>query len=64
MDIFKVIVFILHYFSFALTALFFFLKFHKKDKVKYIMFTTGAMWIIFGTIDFFLELKYVIGMFL
>ena len=63
MDVFKIIVFMSHFFFFGLTVLFFLLKFHKKAKVKYVMFFTGALWIIFGTIDFVLELKSVLSMF-
>ena len=63
-DIFKVIVFAMHFFFFGLTVLFFLLKFHKKDKLKLVMFFVGALWIIFGIIDFFLELNAVLSMFM
>jgi len=63
-DVFKVVVFILHFFFFGLTALFFLLKFHKKDKLKFVMFLVGALWIVFGIIDFILELNAVLAMFM
>lgn len=63
MEIFKAVVFTLHFFFFGLTVLFFLLKFHKKDKIKYIMFAIGFLWIIFGATDFVLELKSVLAMF-
>ena len=64
MDIFKAIIFVSHFFFFGLTALFFILKFHKKDKIKFIMFSTGILWIIFGAIDFILELHNILSMFI
>jgi len=63
MDIFKAVVFVSHFFFFALTVLLFFLKFHKKDKIKIIMFLTGAIWIIFGLMDFVIGLIGVLYMF-
>lgn len=63
MDKFKAFVFVFHFFFFGLTALFFLLKFHKKDKTKIIMILSGVLWIIFGTIDFFLELNNFLSMF-
>ena|GEM_PF-2025933 len=63
-SILKAIVFVCHFFFFVLTAIFFFLKFHKKSKIKFIMFTTGALWIIFGLIDFILGLLNVLSMFM
>jgi len=62
-DMLKTIVFVPHFFFFGLTALFFFLKFHKKDKIKFIMFSTGILWIIFGIIDFIIGLVNFISMF-
>ena len=63
MDIFKIVVFVLHFFFFGLTALFFLLKFHKKGKMKLVLFAVGALWVVFGTIDFVLELKSILAMF-
>jgi len=60
-DILKVVVFILHFFFFGLTVLFFFLKFHKKNKLKYVIFSIAILWIVFGTIDFLLELKTILS---
>ena len=62
MDIFKIIVFISHFFFFGLTVLLFLLKFHKKEKLKFVFFCVSALWIIFGTIAFVLELLSVILM--
>ena len=62
MNIFKIIIFTCHFFFFGLTVLFFILKFHKKDKIKFIIFSTGTLWIIFGFIDFILELTSVLSM--
>ena len=62
-DIFKTIVFVSHFFFFGLTVLSFLLKFHKKDKIKFVMFAVGTLWIIFGIIDFILGLKGVLSMF-
>jgi len=64
MNIFKAIIFTIHFFFFGLTVLFFILKFHKKDKLKYIIYTVGIIWIIFGFIDFILELINVLSMFI
>ncbi len=61
MELLKAIVFILHFSFFGLTALFFLLKFHKKGRLKYIMLTAGALWILFGTIDFIIGLKNVLS---
>lgn len=63
MNSFKALVFVLHFFTFGLTALFFLLKFHKKNKLKFIMLAVGILWIAFGLIDFILELKDVLSMF-
>jgi len=60
-DILKVVVFILHFFFFGLTVLFFFLKFHKKNKLKYVIFSIAVLWIVFGGIDFLLELKAILS---
>jgi len=62
MDLFKAIVFVVHFFFFGLTVLFFFLKFHQKDKLKIVMFVVVAVWIVFGMIDFVLELIGVLSM--
>jgi hypothetical protein len=62
-DLFKVIVFVVHYFSFLLTVLFYVLKFHKKGKLNIAIFSVAALWIVFGGIDFILELKSVLAMF-
>jgi hypothetical protein len=64
MNILKAIIFTCHFFFFGLTVLFFILKFHKKDKLKYIMFSVAIIWIIFGFIDFILELRSVLLMFI
>ena len=64
MDMFKAIVFILHFSFFGLTALFFFLKFHKKARMKPLIFAVGALWILFGLIDFCLELRGIMAMFM
>ena len=62
-NVFKIIIFISHFFFFGLTAVFFLLKFHKKVRLKFVMFSAGALWILFGIIDFFLELKSILSMF-
>jgi len=54
MNSFEAIVFFLHYFIFLLAVIFFLLKFHKKEKLKYIFYISAALWILFGTIDFFI----------
>jgi len=54
MNEFEAVVFFLHYFIFLMAVLFFLFKFHKKEKLKYIFYGTAALWIIFGTIDFFI----------
>ena len=64
MDIFKAVVFALHFFFFGLTVLFFLLKFHKKKKTKPFIIIAGIIWIIFGMTDFILELKSVLSMFI
>ena len=61
-DILKIVVFILHFLFFGLTVLFFFLKFHKKNKLKYIIFSIAILWIVFGGIDFILELKAILSL--
>ena len=63
MNLLEAIVFILHYFLFLLTVLFFFLKFHKNEKTKFTIYLTGISWIIFATIDFFLALLRLISTF-
>jgi len=60
-ELFKVIVFASHFSFFAITVLLFLLKFHKKDKLKFVMFAITALWIAFGTIDFVLELTGVLS---
>ncbi len=60
MDLFKAVVFILHFSFFGVTTVFFLFKFHKKDKLKPVMLATAIPWIIFGSIDFFLGLKAVL----
>ncbi|MFA6730565.1 MAG: hypothetical protein WC152_00935 [Candidatus Izemoplasmatales bacterium] len=62
-ELFKVIIFASHFFFFGLAALFFLLKLHKKDKLKIVMFLAVALWIVFGSIDFLLELKSVLSIF-
>jgi len=62
-DLFKAMVFALHFFFFGLTVLLFLLKFHQKGNLKFALFSTGALWIVFGCIDFVLELKVVLSMF-
>jgi hypothetical protein len=62
-DLFKVMVFVAHYLSFLVAALFYLLKFHKKDKLKIALFSVAALWIVFGSIDFILEFKNVLAMF-
>ena len=62
-DLFKIIVFVSHFFFFGLTALFFFLKYHKKKKLKFVIFSSAALWIVFGCIDFILELRNILSMF-
>jgi len=64
MNIFKAIIFAIHFLFFGLTVLFFILKFHKKDKLKFIMLVVAIIWIIFGFIDFILELSNVLSMFI
>jgi hypothetical protein len=61
MDSIKVIVFVLHFFFFGLTVVFFLLKFHKKEKIKFAMLVMGILWIVFGIIDFVLGLNSVIS---
>lgn len=63
MEIFKAVVFALHFFFFGLTVFFYLLKFHKKDKLKFVIIAAAAIWIIFGTIDFVLEFRSVVLMF-
>lgn len=63
MEIFEAAVFALHFFFFGITALFFFLKFHKKAKLKPVFFSAMAVWILLGTTDFVLGLIDVISMF-
>jgi hypothetical protein len=58
----KIIVFALHFFFFGLTGVLFLLKFHKKEK-KFVMLTVVILWLVFGTIDFVLELNSVISTF-
>jgi hypothetical protein len=60
-DLFKVIVFAAHFSFFALAGLFFLLKFHKKGKLKIVLFSATALWILFGTIAFILELIEVLS---
>lgn len=60
MDIFKAVVFGVHFLFFGLTALLFFLKFHKRSKLKIVFFSAAAIWIIFGIIDFVLALRGII----
>jgi len=60
----KTIIFILHFFFFGLTVLAFVLKLHKKDKAKYAMYAISIVWIIFGSIDFILELINIISMYI
>ena len=66
-NIVKTVIFICHFFFFGLTAIFFLLNFHKRDKkdktnkAKFIVFiTTGIIWIIFGFTSFFYELHEII----
>ena len=63
MSSFDAIVFILHYGIFALAAIFFFLGFHKRPKLKIVLYLTAALWIIFGIIDFFIGLGRLIEFF-
>ena len=63
-NLFKIVIFATHFFFFGLTALFFILKFHKKGKLKFVMFSTAALWIVFGSMDFVFELKSVLSMFI
>jgi len=64
MDIFNAVIFILHYFFFGMTALFFLLKFHKKNKIKYVLLiVVGSLWIILGIIDFLIGLNRTIFIF-
>ena len=63
MDVFKIVVFVLHFFFFGLTALLFLLKFHKKGKRRFVIYSAGILWIIFGSIAFVLELKSILPMF-
>ena len=60
-DLLKVVVFILHFFFFGLSVILFFLKFHKKNKLKYVIFSLAVLWIIFGAIDFILQLREIIS---
>jgi len=62
-DILKIVVFILHYFFFGLTVFLYLLKFHKKSKLKFVLFSIAVLWIIFGGIDFILKLKEILSMF-
>jgi len=59
----EAIVFVIHYFVFFLAAVFFFLKFHKKENLKYALYIAIAIWILFGFIDFFLALGRFIAVF-
>jgi len=65
MNCFEATVFFLHYFIFLLAAICFLLKFHKKDKLKYVLYTFIVFWILFGTIDFFIGagklIEYIFG---
>jgi hypothetical protein len=61
MDSFKIIIFVLHFFFFGLTGVFFLLKIRGKDNIKPVMVVTGVLWIVFGFIDFILELSNVIS---
>jgi len=60
---FKATIFVLHFFFFGLTVLLFLLKFHKRDNLKLVMYIIAALWIVFGSTDFILELKDFISMF-
>jgi energy-coupling factor transporter transmembrane protein EcfT len=53
----KAVVFVLHFFFFGLTVLFFLLKFHKRGKIRFVMLPIGILWVVFGLIDFFLGLN-------
>ena len=55
--VFRIIVFVSHYFFFGLAALFYLLKFHNKERLKFVIFSAAALWIIFSVIDFIFELK-------
>lgn len=63
MNSFDAIVFILHYLIFVIALIMFLLKFHKKPKLKYVLYTTALLWIVFGTIDFFINLGRLIEFF-
>ncbi|MCL2053733.1 MAG: hypothetical protein FWG90_04715 [Oscillospiraceae bacterium] len=63
MNSFEAIIFILHYSIFALTVVLFLLKFHKKPKMKYVLYLSAVLWLMFGTTDFIMGMVRLVRFF-